>query len=189
MRSQRLDDLAAVRAALEAEVAALQRRIAALPACDVPESGPAAEPVVAPVAATPTPRPPARPPDIPRDRWEERDLSLLEGCWNLDSDYAVQDVHTRVVTPVSAWQMCFEGNGRGRQTLRFQGGVTCSGAIQSTFNAGGNLEIDDIANVACTNRSIIFRRISTCSLNPQGRADCVSRTVARPSQAHFTLRR
>ncbi len=178
--SSRLDDLAARRHALEAEIAALQTRVAALPLCEVPRAEPQPEPQ--PEVVTPAP-------DIPRDRWEERDLGVLEGCWNLDSDYAVQDIHTRVITPVEAWQMCFDGNGRGRQTLRFRGGATCSGSLSSAFNAAGDLEIDDIANVQCSNGSAIFRRISTCSLNRAGRADCQSRTVERPGRATFTMRR
>ena len=179
--STRLDALAERQRALEAEIAGLQRRVAALPACEVPAPVVPPEPVVT--------APPAAAPDIPRDRWDERDLSVLDGCWNLDSDYAMQDVQTRAISQVSAWQMCFDAAGRGQQTLRFPNGMTCSGPLGSTFNADGNLEIDDIADVACSQGARIFRRISTCSLNREGRADCVSRSVDHPGRATFTMRR
>lgn len=199
--------LAARRAALESEIAALQRRVAAIPPCPRVAAAPPAPPAEPPpepppeVAqqtppppeVVPTPRPERRPEpprEIDEERWRDRDVSLLEGCWNLDSDYRLQDRQTGVINRVRTWQMCFDANGRGRQTLVFTDGTRCESPVSGRFAGSGSLQIDDGDDVACTNGSSIFRRESTCTLNGRGGADCQSRQRAiGGGTARFTLRR
>lgn len=165
----RIDDLRARRAALEAEAAALARRLAALPAC-VP-------PVTAAV-------PPAQ--DIPPDRWARRDIGLLEGCWSLDSDYAMQDRTGRVVR-VESWQMCFGADGRGRQTQVFTDGTRCEGGIDGRFTEAGALQLADRGNVPCSGGHHIIARVGTCTLTPEGRATCENRHPSMPDQPPHTV--
>lgn len=157
----RLDTAAAHRAALEAEIAALQRRVAALPQC------------TAPVAALPE-TPPDPPRDIAEDRWNERDIGLLEGCWRLDSDYEMQRGRGGPVLRVRDWQMCFDAAGRGEQTQTFTDGTNCQGGITGAFGEDGRLRISDNGNVPCNN-GFIERRVGTCTLTPEGRARCTNR--------------
>jgi hypothetical protein len=187
----RADALAARRAALEGEIASLRRRLAALPACPrvaaatppAPEPPPAPPPppeeVVAaePPAARPPdlrpPPPPPPPPDegIDEDRWRDRDVSLLEGCWNLDSDYTMVDGRTGAPRPVTSWTMCFDASGVGRETQSFAGGARCEGPVRGRF-VGDRLEIDEMQDVPCSDGTRITRRRSRCSLVPGGRAAC-----------------
>ena len=176
--ADRQEALAARRAALEAEIAAVQRRIAALPDC----------PVVAAVEPEP---PPAPEPDIPEDRWANRDIGLLEGCWNLDSDYQMQRGRTGPVIRVASWQVCFDAQGRGRQTQVFTDGMRCEGPINGRFNDAGLLEIADAGHVPCTGNSRIIARTGTCTLTPEGRAQCETRHPSMPDSppSAVTLRR
>ena len=152
---QRVVAEAARRAALEAEIVALQRRVAALPQCPMQQA-----------AA------PAR--DIQQERWEQRDIGLLEGCWQLDSDYTMRRVGSDQTVRVQDWQMCFDARGRGEQTQVFTDGTRCAGPTQAAFAADGQLAITEAANVPCRNGFIdfIYRRNARCVLTDDGRARC-----------------
>ena len=60
--------------ALRARIGQLERELLALAQCPAP---PAEDPA-----------------QIDPNRWDEQDLGLLEGCWQLDSDYTVRNVRT-----------------------------------------------------------------------------------------------
>jgi hypothetical protein len=116
---------------------------------------------------------------------------MLEGCWNLDSNYTIRDVRTGQISRVSAWRMCFDRNGQGRQTLTYENGVRCEGGVTGRF-AQGSLQIEDEAAVECSNGSRIFRRIAQCTRSGDARAECESRQPDRPDgggSARYTLRR
>jgi hypothetical protein len=166
--SDRLDTLETRRAALEAEAAALQRRVAALPVCQR-VAAPPPPPLVVPQARPERPPPP--PPGLDPERWQERDIGMLEGCWNLDSDYTMVVRNTGARRGVRRWQMCFDGNGGGRETQVFTDGTSCAGPIQARFR-GDRLEIDETQDVPCNDGTRITRRRTRCSLMPDGRADC-----------------
>ncbi len=193
--TDRLDELAARRAALEAEIASLQRRVAALPICAVPipEPEPEPEPVVAVPPPPPPPAPPPAPPqpprDIAQDRWEEQDISLLEGCWDLDSNFeTVEPGNVRY--PVRSWSMCFDANGRGRQEFRaFRTQVHCSGGVRGAFQRSGNLDISFTEDARCATGGQVARRQATCTLRADGRAACTSIRHVDQLQQSFVLRR
>lgn len=129
-----------------------------------------------PPAAQPAPPPPSAPPpraDLPEERWRQRDLSMLEGCWNLDSDYAIRDRATGVVSRVRSWQMCFDRNGQGQQTLIYENGVRCEAPAVARFEQD-TFVIDDTQNVQCNNRSFIYQRRATCHRMSDQRAQCES---------------
>ena len=145
-------------AALEERVQGLERRLAGLPACPPPP--------------LPEPEPEPDPDRLDAERWQEQDTSLLEGCWSLASQYTIRNQSTGVVSSVDTWEMCFDTEGRGRQHLVFEGGAVCSGALTAAFREDGQLEINDEANVQCSDNSYIYRRIMTCGLEPNGEAGC-----------------
>jgi hypothetical protein len=201
--TDRLAALEARRAALEAEIAALQRRVAALPNCPTVAAAPpeAPPPVIAeappPPAVTPTPRPDRRPPppapqpprDIDEDRWRNRDISLLEGCWDLESNFETVEAGNRRY-PVSSWQMCFDAQGNGEQNfVAFRERKPCSGPVRGAFQASGQMTIDFVRDATCQPAGTIIRRSSTCALTPDGRAQCTSIRASDQLRQTFTLRR
>jgi hypothetical protein len=142
-----------------------------------------------PAQVTP-PAPPPAPPALPEDRWRRGDVSMLEGCWNLDSDYSLFFGRTQQEIRVRSWQMCFGADGRGRQTLVFENGMRCEGPAVGSFR-GQTLLIDDTADVRCSGGAYIHQRRAECQRLSDTRAQCVS-THTDPAirgQSRFTLRR
>lgn len=164
---------------LAAEVARLERELGATQCTAVYEEP---EPPVAPPVTPPAPPPVAEPdPEvIDRDRWGQRDLALLEGCWELDSNYRTTNVRTRVVTDYNDWRICFQPGGAGRQRMvgvantRPPRTVVCEDSLNAAFNDAGNLVISEPRNLQCNDRSFIYRREITCRLDSAGRARCDS---------------
>lgn len=131
------------------------------------------------------PPPPELPPQVPedgfdREGFENRDVAILEGCWQLDSDYSTVNIQTGAVTRYNEWQMCFDAQGTGYQVMRSPDGTTCQSSVTGAFNTRGELTIDDLDRVPCTNGTGIFRRETICTLDEQGRANCASRHPERP---------
>lgn len=127
---------------------------------------------------------------IDADAWEGRDVSLLDGCWMLDSDYRLSDVDTGVVYFVDTWEMCFDSTGNGSQTLRFDDGSLCrSSKITAAFDDNGNLIMSDNANVSCDGGSYIYERNMTCALDADGSASCVSSQPETGASSRVRLHR
>lgn len=158
------------RAVLEDRVGRLERQLAGLPACPPPEPPP-------PPPPEPPPPPPPEPEEEPdlgldADRWDEQDEALLEGCWALASDYQVQDRETGAISTVASWEMCFDAEGRGDQRMVMTDGRVCASDVDASFTEDGSLQVHDQSNVECDNNSYIYRRIMTCTLEPNGEAAC-----------------
>ena len=146
------------RATLEARLRDLERRLAGLPACRP--------------APPPPPPPPPDPNRLDAERWAEQDIALLEGCWSLASDHSVRNHQTGETTTVDSLQMCFDAEGNGEQQYVLSDGTECTNNVTAAFTDGGRLRISDLTNVACTDRSYIYQTIHTCTLEPNGEADC-----------------
>ncbi len=153
------------------------------PEAPLPDRRPPPPPRPEPPPPPPAPEPP---PDIPEQAWNDQDVSFLEGCWDLISDYRLQDIDTGRVTGVRAWTMCFEPNGGGRQTMVFDNGVTCSAPVQADFS-GRRLLINDRSDVVCENQFRIFRRVLDCRRVPNGTAECTSRQPGRGNSGSRVL--
>ena len=91
----------------------------------------------------------AKPADIPEDAWREQDVGFLEGCWELDSDYAITAERTGQTVGVADWRACFDGSGRGRQDITFEDGSACDGPVAAEFAEGERLVLRDGGNVPC----------------------------------------
>ena len=154
--------------ALMRQIAALQRGLAERECTVVPP------PV--PVAA-----PPAD--GFDPEAFRRRDTALLDGCWELDSEYRTVNERTSAVTHYSDWTICFEPGGAGRESMIGRQGsttITCEGPVTRAFDAEGALLITEPANLPCSNGSHIFRREITCQLDASGRADC---SVLQPERS------
>ena len=147
------------RAALEERLRGLERDLAGLPACR-PEPAPKSD-------------------RLDANRWQERDLALLEGCWSLASDYRLRDSRSGEVTGVDSWTMCFYEDGRGEQRLVQNDGAACDGEVSASFDDDGQLRISDDGDVQCTGGVVIYRRVMTCDLERNGEAACRSRQPNR----------
>ncbi len=129
-------------------------------------------------------------PGIDVEAWEDRDLALLDGCWMLDSDYRLEDADSGTISKVDAWEMCFDSDGAGNQTLTFDGGTQCiSNQVTAAFDAEGNLVMSDNTNVACDDNSYIYERTMTCVLDADGSAACVSSQEETGSRTRVRLHR
>lgn len=185
--SSRIDDLAARRDALEAEIAAIQRRLAALPDCPQVASPPAIPPTPRPERRPPPPPPPPR--DIDEDKWNNRDISLLEGCWDLEGNFETVEAGN-VRTPVRSWTMCFDARGNGSQDfIAFREGKPCSGPVRGAFEGSGQMSIAFTQDARCRPGGVIIRRSATCTLRPDGRAQCTSVRATDRLRQTFVLRR
>ena len=90
-----------------------------------------------PIPVIPAPRPPA---PLPADRWAQKDLSMLQGCWRLGRD--TQTTYSAggglpEICGVKAGSICFGSNGGGeRQTTIVcpsAGTITCKAPITARF--------------------------------------------------------
>lgn len=150
---------------LEAEIRRLERELLAKANC----------PIAPP--ATPEPQPPSD--GIDRDLWEQGDLSVLEGCWELESDYQAKVIQTGQPFTITEWRACFdaEGNGTG-QRFKASHGPVCSGPQRAEFDGNGSMIIRDLGNVPCTQNFRFLQRTITCTLNEDDRADCIATDTA-----------
>ncbi len=167
-------------AALTAETVDLERRIAArerelaLMQCrrkPPPVVAEADEPVI------------ETPPPIDQDAWEERDISSLEGCWELDSKFSTTNRQTGQSSQYSTWRMCFDGLGNGREEMLAENGGSCKGSVLGRFDAKGSLMIEEPGNLQCSDGGFIYRLSSRCELIGDGTANCV---VTQPESGRST---
>ena len=147
------------------EIAQLEREVAAIQ-CTAQNADPE------PPSPIETPPVASTPPSIDADAWRRRDLAVLQGCWELDSEYRVQHVRTGALTHFTEWSMCFTTDGQGREEMLATNGVTCNGEVTGQFDGAGRLLISEPGNLACSDNSFIYQRSLSCALDDTGRASC-----------------
>ena len=119
-------------------------------------------------------------PTIDTEKWEKGDISILDGCWILESkDYTITDTDTQKIYPIKKWSMCFNDakSGSGKQDLIYENGRSCMNQnIKGIFDLKRNpvsLFLDDELDVKCSGNYIIFRRKLNCVLNQNAQfAEC-----------------
>ena len=128
------------------------------------------------------PDPNAEDEQIGEEDWDEQDISLLDGCWDLATNYSITRTDTGEVFNTENWQMCFDENGYGTQRLAFdEGGLVCEGDVRAQFGQNGQLIVVDQGNVPCNNGTAIDRRILNCQRLPDGTAACETRHTTPPA--------
>ncbi len=114
-------------------------------------------------------------PDVDAELWDGQDITVLDGCWNLDFEYRVTDVETDEEAVFDDWTLCFEGEtGVGTQVMQSTTGVICQSDIPGAFNDQNQLVLEETDNLSCSNDSYIFRRQITCDRTEDGRLSCQS---------------
>jgi hypothetical protein len=129
-----------------------------------PKPRPAPQASVSPPPApapAPTPAVTAPPPPLPVDRWANKDLSVLKGCWNLGRD-APTVLSTSGFTgrkedcTAKAGRICFDANGHGEreQTISCpnSGTMSCRAPVTGQFGADGTFRTTQ-PDVTCTGAS------------------------------------
>ena len=179
---------------LRRDVARMERELSAIQCTAVyntpvqPDILATPEPTPAPFP-TPDPAPTDTQPDIDSDAWRRGDLAVLDGCWDLDSDYKVEHVRTGETTHFNQWRMCFSAGGQGSEEMRATNGVTCNGPVLGQFDGNGRLDITEPDNLPCSNQTYIYRRALSCTLNADGRATCAVRQPEINRTSQVQLRR
>lgn len=122
------------RAALAAD---LQRRLAQ---CRPPEPK-----VVAPPKPVEPPSPPPKPAPLPADRWAQKDLGLLQGCWRLgqDTQGTMASGGRAERCTVRAGRICFGSAGGGQREQVGEcpsiGTIRCTAPVTARFGNDGTL--------------------------------------------------
>lgn len=137
----------------------------------------------------PPPKKPTTPSGLAPDAFDNGDISVMEGCWQLSSDYAVRDINTRRITRFRYWQICFDRNGNGTEIMRSTNGVRCEGRLTGRMRGNGTLTMREPGNLQCSDGSSIFRRDVTCSLDSRGNANCDTHQPETNGRGAATLRR
>jgi hypothetical protein len=137
-----LDDAAADGRKLAAEVAALEadikRRLAQCKPVEPPKPPPPKPPPVAQA-------PPPPPPPLPADRWAQKDLSMLQGCWRLGRDTrgSLNLRGRSEMCDVKAGRICFGANGGGERSSTSvcpsTGAITCAAPVTARFGNDNTL--------------------------------------------------
>ncbi len=127
--------LAAELAALEAE---LRRRLAQCKPVEPPKLPPPPPPKPPPVAQTP-------PPPLPADRWAQKDLGMLEGCWRLGRETrgSLTFGNRAELCDIKAGRICFGTNGSGERrstaVCPSTGTITCTAPLTARFGNDSTL--------------------------------------------------
>ncbi|MGC9420560.1 MAG: hypothetical protein ACP5EN_16475 [Rhodovulum sp.] len=180
--------LRASNAALLREIREVENEIAKLQCEAVYEAPPPPEPPVPPVVENEAPV-------INEEAWKSGDLRVLDGCWELDSDFQTRNIQTGRITHYTRWEMCFDRNGNGRETMTATDGTTCKGAVFGKFlDVAGprgqqRLEVREPGNLQCSNGSYIHQRIITCELVGDGTALCSNFQPETGGRGEVRLRR
>ncbi len=170
---------------LAARIGALEQRLAGLPCAADP-------PPLPPPPPPPKPKPAAKPrtpSGLAPDAFDGRDLSVMEGCWQLSSDYAVRDINTGRITRFRYWRICFDKNGNGTEQMRSTDGARCNGRLTGRMPGNGTLTMREPGNLRCDNGASIFRRDVTCKLDARGNANCTTYQPETRGRGAATLRR
>lgn len=110
---------------------------------------------------------------LSEEGWNNRDLSMLYGCWSLDSTYRTRDVDSGEIRTYDQWQMCFDTKGEGTEVMRSTDGMVCEGSVKARFSGDG-LGLIEPGNLACADGGYIHRRDINCVLATGGKASCAT---------------
>lgn len=108
--------------------------------------------------------------------FEDQDIAVLEGCWQLEQSLTFENLDTSEETLFDDWQMCFDENGQGQQTMSSADRtITCADDAPGTFDGSGLLVISESQNLQCSDGSYIYRRDINCTIDDEGFLSCRAR--------------
>jgi hypothetical protein len=125
----------------------------------------------------PEPEPRPQPASLPAERWQQRDLGLFEGCWNLRSDASIRWAQNGRVERIVSWRICFDRAGRGTQRIALDSGRSCEQPTRVAFDRDGAARITEIGRCSYDADSFKFRADHVCRRVGDGEASCETREV------------
>ena len=140
--------------------------------------GPAAPPP--PPISRPVPPPPPPPPraDLPEQKWNQHDLSMLDGCWHNTTRLMLRNIGTGQTLEAREWKLCFDQSGNGRQTILYSDGRSCDGPLGASFR-GDQLVLTD--REQCRGRGAnLMRGKMECTRNSGTEATCTRTDLEGP---------
>ena len=142
------------------------------PTADTVNDGQAPEAVDAPVPEPgpgpeePTGLAPGTPPVIP-DNAVDGAAGFMRGVWQSDSGL-VDALTKQKLTQ----EYTFDEQGRGEAVIRRADGVVCRAPAEATVKAG-DLQVDELENLRCTDGSSFRRSRTICTRDSSGNSQCV----------------
>lgn len=146
-------------------------------------------PPLPPPPPPPPPPKPKTPSGLDPKAFESKDISVMEGCWQLSSDYAVREINTGEIEHFRYWRICFDRNGNGTQLMRSTKGARCEGRLTGRLPGDGRLTMREPGNLRCDNGASIFRRDINCRIDARGNAQCDTYQPETNGRSSATLRR
>ena len=137
-----------------------------------------------PIPVLPQPPAPSPPPraDLPQDRWDRRDLTMLEGCWKLYTTITVFNDDLTPSSKVRTWQQCFDSHGSGQQTVVLEDGRQCEGPLAVTFGQDATLHVTE--PTSCHGSLQLRRSERLCRRLSDAEAECDGRTIEGARSGH-----
>jgi hypothetical protein len=155
---------------------ALRARLAEL------ESTQGARRLACPLPPAPTPVQLPAPPQqqqaaLPQERWQNRDVGVFEGCWNLRSDASMRWSATGQVEKIVSWRICFDRSGQGSQTITLDSGRRCEQPTRVAFDPDGTARITEVGRCTYSANASKFRAEHMCKRVSDREASCETREV------------
>ncbi|ANK81450.1 MAG: hypothetical protein TEF_12050 [Rhizobiales bacterium NRL2] len=132
------------------------------PEGEQPETPPGQEPPQ-PEGQTPDA---GEPPAIPEDA-ADGSAGFMQGNWQSDSGLVDSQTRQKLTQEYN-----FDDEGRGEAVVRRADGVTCRAPAQATVR-DGNLQVEELANLKCSDGSSFKRSQTVCSRGDDGQVECV----------------
>ena len=182
-----LDVTARANQALAVRIGYLERRLGRV----ICKADPPPPPPPPPPPKPPPPKPPKpkTPSGLAPNAFDKGNISVMKGCWQLSSNYAVREINTGRITRFKYWRICFDNNGNGTEIMRSTDGVRCEGRLKGRMPGNGKLTMREPANLQCDNESSIYRRDITCKIDARGLAQCDTYQPETQGRSAATLRR
>jgi hypothetical protein len=133
-------------------------------------------------AAAPTPRQHAA---LPQDRWDRHDLSLLDGCWDLDTELSIIEHPSGRIRRIRTLQLCFDSHGHGHQRVTSVDGERCENNETATFQGDNSLRLTDDERCPFPHAPL-GRGQWTCERQNDNGATCTLRDLEGPTRGHLS---
>lgn len=120
-------------------------------------------------------------PALPADRWDKKDLGMLEGCWLLGREGKGHRGEPGTANieecTISAGKICFDGSGHGQRESRsvcpIGGTYECKAAITARFNDDGTFTTTQPDTLCVSGTTNWVARTLSCRRVGDSSATCV----------------
>lgn len=132
---------------------------------------------------TACPLPPAsgnRTAALPRNQWEQRQVSLFEGCWNLRSTLSFTWFESGQTEQITGWKLCFDRSGQGTHEISLSSGRRCQQPVRVQFDSDGAARIKEVGRCEFGGGNYKVNTDHVCRPVNENQANCESRANEGP---------